>query len=133
MFGEELLINWLKGRGPLGYAAIILIILILLYPTAVHWYATYLVDKDTIKAFDDHGSMSEEALNKTHFVDDEVPKGSGKNLTLEHAPNPPISLQLFRNGQRLKIGPENDYTLSSNSITLMFDGTWDQFSATYRY
>jgi hypothetical protein len=73
--------------------------------------------------------------NTTHFVDDETFNGTAKTetLTLAHIPNPTNSLLLFRNGQRLRMGPENDYTLSGNKITLLFDSSWDQFDASYRY
>jgi hypothetical protein len=72
--------------------------------------------------------------NTSRFVDTEIINGTGRNLTLVHAPNPPNSLQLFENGQRLTMGEENDYTLSGTSIVLSFDrDPWDQFVATYRW
>jgi multisubunit Na+/H+ antiporter MnhB subunit len=79
--------------------------------------------------------ISDNALNITHFMDDETFNGTAKTetLTLAHVPNPTNSLQLFRNGQRLRMGSENDYTLSGNKITLLFDSSWDQFDASYRY
>jgi hypothetical protein len=59
------------------------------------------------------------------FVDDEVPGGAidGVNtlFTLANAPNPPQSLQLFRNGLRMRLGeaspPTGDfYYVSANEI-----------------
>jgi hypothetical protein len=56
------------------------------------------------------------------FVDDEnvalsAPmNGTNKNFTLQAAPQPPQSLELFRNGQLLING--TDYTLVGNSLTL---------------
>lgn len=72
--------------------------------------------------------------NTTHFVDDETLNGTGKTLILAHIPNPTNSLLLFRNGQRLRMGSGNDYTLSANKITLLFDRDPDeQFDVSYRY
>jgi hypothetical protein len=55
----------------------------------------------------------------TTFIDDEVPGGTinGTNaaFTLANVPNPPASLELFRNGLLLTQG--GDYTLSANAIT----------------
>jgi|SRR5580693_6687946 hypothetical protein len=55
----------------------------------------------------------------TVFVDSETPAGTldGVNaaFTLVNSPNPPLSLQLYRNGLLLK--QTLDYTLSNNSIT----------------
>lgn len=54
----------------------------------------------------------------TVFVDAEIPAGTldGVNATfiLANAPNPPLSLALFRNGMLLK--QNLDYTLTSNSV-----------------
>ena len=72
--------------------------------------------------------------NTTHFVDDEFLNGSGQIFTLAHAPNPPNSLKLYRNGVLQTEGPENNYILSGDSITLVTPkDKWDQFVASYRY
>jgi hypothetical protein len=72
------------------------------------------------------------------FADSETPAGliNGANATflLAHAPNPPGSLQLFRNGLRMAQGA--DYTLSGNTITFFVASrpqTGDQLVANYRY
>jgi hypothetical protein len=55
----------------------------------------------------------------TTFIDAETPAGTlnGVNtaFTLANAPNPPLSLELFRNGLLLDQG--GDYTLAANNIT----------------
>ncbi|MBZ5607421.1 MAG: hypothetical protein LAP38_04120 [Acidobacteriia bacterium] len=55
------------------------------------------------------------------FVDGEVPSGTldGSNaaFTLSSAPNPPASLEIFRNGLLLR--PGGDYSLSSNALTFL--------------
>jgi hypothetical protein len=56
-----------------------------------------------------------------HQTFDETPVNSGDNInfTIAIAPNPTNSLRLYRNGQRLKIGASNDYTVSGHTITLL--------------
>ncbi len=86
------------------------------------------------------GSLLLAALN---FADDETPSGvrNGVNrvFTLQHAPNPPASLQLFLNGMALRRSPQGDYTLSGNTITLAKvlapepDDGHSPFLAWYRY
>ena len=67
------------------------------------------------------GGFSKMAMDG-HIIDDEVPAGSvnGSNVTftLANIPNPPSSLKLFVNGQRMKAGGE-DFTLSSGTITFI--------------
>jgi low affinity Fe/Cu permease len=78
--------------------------------------------------------LSDNALNITHFVDDEILNSSNQILTLSHAPNPASSLKLVGWGLHLSNGSENDYILSGNSITLLVKKEpWDQFHASYRY
>jgi hypothetical protein len=78
--------------------------------------------------------ISDNALNITHFVDDEVLDSPNQILTLAHAPNPPSSLQLKWNGIYISNGSENDYILSGNTITLLVKKEpWEQFHASYRY
>lgn len=78
--------------------------------------------------------ISDNALNITHFVDDEILNSSNQILTLAHAPNPASSLKLVGWGLHLSNGSENDYILSGNSITLLVKKEpWDQFHASYRY
>lgn len=54
------------------------------------------------------------------IIDDEVPFGSvngtNKVFTLANIPNPPASVKVFVNGQKMKSGGE-DYTLSGKTIT----------------
>lgn len=56
----------------------------------------------------------------SNFVDNEAPSGTidGSNDTFTLANNPTAgSVHLYYNGQRLKPGAGNDYTISSNTIT----------------
>ena len=55
--------------------------------------------------------------------------------TLAHSPNPTGSLMLFMNGYLLVQGNGKDYTLSTATITLNFDGgvVGSTFTATYQY
>ena len=75
----------------------------------------------------------------TYFVEGEVPTGAfnGINVTytLAETPNPATSLRLFLNGQLLKAGAGNDYTLSGYTITLATAynaGEVSSFLADYR-
>lgn len=56
------------------------------------------------------------------FVDNEIPSGLkngvNKDFTLQHLPNPPASLQLFKGGILLLQGTGNDYTINNKIITL---------------
>lgn len=66
-------------------------------------------------------------------VRDEIPTGSGTSLTLAHSPAA-NTLQLFKNGVRLKEGSGNGYTISGDAITLttaLVVGDW--FCADYEY
>ncbi len=72
------------------------------------------------------------------FSDAEVPGGTidGNNLnfTLQFAPSPASSLQLFRNGLRLTSGA--DYSLNSKTITFFVTSVplpGDSLTASYRY
>lgn len=66
-------------------------------------------------------------------VRDEIPTGSGTSLSLAHSPAA-NTLQLFKNGVRLKEGSGNGYTISGTTITLttaLVVGDW--FCADYEY
>ena len=72
------------------------------------------------------------------FVDDEVPGGSinGNNLTftLAAAPNPVVSLRLYKNGMLLQ--QHGDYTISGSTITFVSASTpqtGDAVVAYYRH
>ena len=68
-----------------------------------------------------------------HFVDNEVPAGSGASFTISVAPNPLSSLMLTRDGELQEAGGV-DYTLSGNVITLntaLVSG--EKLLASYRY
>jgi hypothetical protein len=72
------------------------------------------------------------------FVDDEVPGGSinGSNLTftLAAAPNPVVSLRLYKNGMLLQ--QHGDYTISGSSLTFVSASapqTGDAVVAYYRH
>lgn len=66
-------------------------------------------------------------------VRDEVPGGSGTALTLAHSPAA-NTLQLFRNGVRVKKGTGNGYTISGTNITLTTaKKASDDFTADYEY
>lgn len=66
-------------------------------------------------------------LSSTNFVDDEVPAGAVNSVntafTLANAPSPLASLQLFYNGQLLKVGSGNSFTISGAAITMLFAPT----------
>lgn len=71
------------------------------------------------------------------YADSETPAGTrdGTNatFTLSAAPNPPLSLQLFRNGVLQTAGI--DYTLSGSTVTVLpasVPGPMDSLVATYR-
>ena len=74
-----------------------------------------------------------------NFADDETPSGTinGTNLafTLAKAPNPALSLKLYKNGVLLQ--QNGDYTLSGNSITFanttVTPQSGDSLSAYYRH
>ena len=60
-------------------------------------------------------------LSPTNFVFEETPSGSinGSNVTFTLSATPTTgTLRLFLNGIRLKSGAGNDYTLSTNTITM---------------
>lgn len=60
----------------------------------------------------------------TYFVHNATPTGSVDSLnmtfTLASSPNPAASLELRLNGQVLKSGSGNDFTLSGSTITMNF-------------
>lgn len=66
------------------------------------------------------GGVSKLALDY-HFIDDETPSGTvdgvNKTFTLANKPNPPASLKVYADGQRLNV--TEDYTLSSKTITFI--------------
>ena len=60
-------------------------------------------------------------LSPTNFVTEETPSGSinGSNVTFTLAVTPTAgTLRLFLNGVRLKSGAGNDYTITTNTITM---------------
>lgn len=60
-------------------------------------------------------------LTTANFVFEETPSGSinGSNVTFTISATPTAgTLRLYLNGQRLKSGAGNDYTLSTNTITM---------------
>lgn len=63
----------------------------------------------------------------TAFVDAATPTGAidGSNnvFTLASAPNPSVSLQIYRNGALQRPGSGNDYVLSSNTVTFQTGAT----------
>jgi len=72
------------------------------------------------------------------FADGEVPGGavnsSNTSFTLPHAPDPPASLQLFRNG--LLMRDSSDYTLTGSAVTFYVASTpqtGDLLTASYRF
>ena len=72
----------------------------------------------------------------TYFVHNATPSGAinGSNVTftLASAPNPAASLELRLNGQILKSGSSNDFTLSSLTITMNFaPASGDVLTASY--
>lgn len=74
-------------------------------------------------------------LKYTDFVGYEVPggtvNGTNTNFTLASTPQN-NSLQLYKNGQLLKPGSGNDYTISGAAITMLTaPATIDQLSASY--
>lgn len=75
-----------------------------------------------------------------NFADAETPGGivDGINgvFTLAAPPNPQLSLQLFRNGQLLRAGPGNDYTLVGGTVTFPAGGipqAGDVLTVSYRF
>jgi hypothetical protein len=73
-----------------------------------------------------------------NFADAEIPTGTinGTNVTfaLAAAPNPVISLKLYKNGMLLQ--QPNDYTLSGSTITFVSAAapqTGDSITAYYRH
>jgi len=60
-------------------------------------------------------------LTNSNFVDNETPTGDldgvDTTYTLANAPSPSTSLHLYLNGQRLREGAGNDFTLSGSTIT----------------
>lgn len=72
----------------------------------------------------------------TYFINNETPAGTinGVNatFTLASAPNPAASLELRLNGQILKSGAGNDFTLSSLTITMLtVPASGDVLTASY--
>ena len=72
----------------------------------------------------------------TYFVHNATPSGSvnGSNVTftLASSPSPTGSLELMLNGQTLKSGSGNDFTLSSATITMASaPASGDILTATY--
>lgn len=72
----------------------------------------------------------------SYFVNNETPSGSinGSNtsFTLASSPNPATSLELRLNGQILKSGSGNDFTLSDATITMVAaPASGDVLTATY--
>ena len=60
-------------------------------------------------------------LSPSNFVFEEIPSGSinGSNVTFTISATPTTgTLRLYLNGQRLRSGAGNDYTLSTNTITM---------------
>lgn len=60
-------------------------------------------------------------LTPSNFVFEEIPSGSinGSNTTFQISATPTTgTLRLYLNGQRLRSGAGNDYTLSTNTITM---------------
>lgn len=60
-------------------------------------------------------------LTPSNFVFEEIPSGSinGSNVTFTISATPTAgTLRLYLNGQRLRSGAGNDYTLSTNTITM---------------
>jgi hypothetical protein len=75
-----------------------------------------------------------------NFADAETPAGTidGTNaiFTLAHTPNPALSLELFRNGQLMKAGTGNDYTLAVGTVTFLAGAipqAGDVLTASYRF
>ena len=66
------------------------------------------------------GGISKIALD-THFIDDETPSGTPNGVlttfTLAYTPNPPSSLKVYADGQRLNL--TTDYTFSARTITFL--------------
>lgn len=135
MLWEDEVLNWLKERGRYGKIAIAVVILVSLAWIIIYGSAMFLTSLDTINQHLSSGELSEKSLNSTHFVDNERPKRSGDYLILAHTPNPTDSLRLYMNGMLLSAGPNNDYTISDNIITILYPDTSsiDQFVAFYRY
>ena len=72
----------------------------------------------------------------TYFAKNETPSGSvnGSNVTftLASSPSPTGSLELMLNGQTLKSGSGNDFTLSGATITMTnAPASGDVLTATY--
>ncbi len=71
------------------------------------------------------------------IVDEETPSGTvnGSNVTFTIAHTPVSgSVKLFKNGQRLRSGAGNDFTISSSTITMATaPATGDDLNAEYRY
>jgi len=134
---QEEMFSWLKRRGPLGYAAIAIIIFIVVVWFSVYGYATFLISMDTIEGHLNPTSIrpSDEVINTTHFVDNEILNGSGQIRIISHSPNPPESLQLDDNGAHLRgTGLNKDYVLAGTSVTILFNvSKEDQIEASYRY
>ena len=67
------------------------------------------------------GACGTGAASGTVFVDSETPGGTlnsvNASFTLVNSPNPPLSLQLYRNG--LLLDQNLDYTLSNSAITFV--------------
>lgn len=81
--------------------------------------------------------QGELGANTVGFVDDEAPTGiiDGANVTFTVAgtPSPVESVHLFVNGQRLRPGAGNDYTVSGSTITMIAAPlAGDQLSSDYR-
>jgi hypothetical protein len=95
--------------------------------------ATNIPSAESVKAYVDN-SLTAEAVG---FVDEEVPTGliNGSNTayTLAATPDPIESTKVYHNGQRLREGASNDFTISGTAITMAFaPDTSDQLWVDYR-
>jgi hypothetical protein len=94
--------------------------------------ATTVPSSESVKAYVDAQLASE----SVGFVDEEVPSGAinGVNTAFVLAGTPLAgSVKLYFNGQRVRLGASNDFTVTGSTITTLFvPAAGDQLWADYR-
>ena len=104
-----------------------------LLPGATVWvWQPIVVDAPIALTLDSSGQAHLSVPPSPNFADAEVPAAiDGGTFRLAHAPNPPASLMLHRNGMLLTAGV--DYLLTANTLDWVVLEPGDSLIAFYRF
>lgn len=84
-----------------------------------------------LKEVEEQIVVQQDIVYASKFTDDDVTRIDSTHYELSTADYYPETLEIYRNGIRLKLGPDKDYTVSGTTITFNYNVGSDDLIIAY--